>query len=189
MAKSKFNSNAAMKQLLSALEKKRQEAKNAMIPALNKIGKEITEKIKEFVWYRFYDTYPESDRTNRLADDGGFLGTISYRVDESKLSIEVYCDWDKLYIGPDADENMYPHHYDAYTGEAFVEELYDYIYYGKWPYSYKPRPIRKGFKGISKELQQQLNKMIDNYVLKEINSALKAAGINGKIVNKSLTNR
>lgn len=189
MAKSSFNSSMAMKQLLNALEEKRKEAKKAMIPALNNIGKELTDKIKQFVWWRFYETYPESERTNRLGEDGGFLGTISYKVNEANLSVEIYCDWDKLYIEPDQNDSKFPHHYDAYTGEAFVEELYDYIYYGKWPYSYKPRPIIKGFKGISKDLQRQLNQMINNYVLKEMNKALRAAGINGKIVNKNLTQR
>lgn len=189
MSKSTFDTSKALDVIKKKIEERNLEIKKAIIPTLYEIGEELTSKIKEFVWYKFYQSYKESDRTNRLGEDGGFLGTISFKIDESNLSVKIYCDWDKLYIGEDSNSYYFPHHIDAYTGELFVEDLYNYIYYGEWPYSLKPQSIKHGFKGLSKSLQKEVNKYIDEYISKKIKAALNSLGINSLVVNRKISKK
>lgn len=189
MAKSTLNSSKALSIINKRIEEKNLEIRKIIIPVLYKVGEELTSKIKEFVWYKFYQSYKESERTNRLGEDGGFLGTITFKVDEKKLSVKVYCDWDKLYIGADSDSYYFPHHIDAYTGELFVQDLYNYIYYGEWPYSLKPQSIKHGFRGLSESLQKEVNKYIDEYLALKINSALQSSGIKSKIINRKISKK
>lgn len=189
MSKTVLNTNKAFDLIKKRIEEKENEIRRAVVPVLYSVGEELTNKIKEFVWYKFYKSYEESDRTNRLGEDGGFLGTISFKVDEAKLSVKVYCDWDRLYIGEDVNSEYFPHHIDAYTGELFVEDLYNYIYYGEWPYSLKPKSIKHGFKGLSKPLQKEVNNYIDEYLSKKIKSSLQSIGINVKIINRKYSKK
>lgn len=189
LSRTVLNTNKAINLIKKRIEEREKEIRIIVVPVLYQVGEELTNKIKEFVWYKFYKSYKESDRTNRLGEDGGFLGTITYKVDEKKLSLKIYCDWDRLYIGEDSNSYYFPHHIDTYTGELFVEDLYNYIYFGEWPYSLKPQAIKHGFKGLSEPLQKKVDKYMDEYLSKKIKLALQSHEINAKIVNKKISKK
>ena len=126
------------------------------------IAQEGVKKIKEYIKKYFYDDTSESPYYERLAEQGGFLATISYTIiDKHGMpnQIRIYCDWDKLkrVIRP-YSPGQTPQ-FDAHNGfdnKKFTEGLYDYIMDGTWnsPYG-NPRTDGIG-EGVNKELSQLL---------------------------------
>lgn len=134
------------------------EARNILMA----IAQEGVKKIKEYIKKYFYDDTSESPYYERLAEQGGFLATISYTIiDKHGMpnQIRIYCDWDKLkrVIRP-YSPGQTPQ-FDAHNGfdnKKFTEGLYDYIMDGTWnsPYG-NPRTDGIG-EGVNKELSQLL---------------------------------
>nr|DAM97919.1 MAG TPA: hypothetical protein [Caudoviricetes sp.] len=134
------------------------EARNILMA----IAQEGVKKIKEYIKKYFYDETSESPYYERLAEQGGFLATISYTIiDKHGMpnQIRIYCDWDKLkrVIRP-YSPGQTPQ-FDAHNGfdnKKFTEGLYDYIMDGTWnsPYG-NPRTDGIG-EGVNEELSQLL---------------------------------
>jgi hypothetical protein len=134
------------------------EARNILMA----IAQEGVKKIKEYIKKYFYDKTSESPYYERLAEQGGFLATISYTIiDKHGMpnQIRIYCDWDKLkrVIRP-YSPGQTPQ-FDAHNGfdnKKFTEGLYDYIMDGTWnsPYG-NPRTDGIG-EGVNEELSQLL---------------------------------
>lgn len=134
------------------------EARNILMA----IAQEGVKKIKEYIKKYFYDETSESPYYERLAEQGGFLATISYTIiDKHGMpnQIRIYCDWDKLkrVIRP-YSPGQTPQ-FDAHNGfdnKKFTEGLYDYIMDGTWnsPYG-NPRTTGIG-EGVNEELSQLL---------------------------------
>lgn len=185
MGKSNLSSRYAYRQLMNSINNAKQDVEYRIRKLLVRIAKDTTNKIKEYVVEFFYRATPTSIAYDRLGEMGGFLGTISYEIDEQNLSIRIYCDWNKLKF----DRGSYgklPHHIDLTTGEMFTTGLYDYVMYGEWNKENLPMSIRSGFDGISDELQEQINNWLENYLTTRITNALEKEGINVKILNKDL---
>lgn len=134
------------------------EARNILMA----IAQEGVKKIKEYIKKYFYNDTSESPYYERLAEQGGFLATISYTIiDKHGMpnQIRIYCDWDKLkrVIRP-YSPGQTPQ-FDAHNGfdnKKFTEGLYDYIMDGTWnsPYG-NPRTNGIG-EGVNEELSQLL---------------------------------
>ena len=134
------------------------EARNILMA----IAQEGVKKIKEYIKKYFYDETSESPYYERLAEQGGFLATISYTIiDKHGMpnQIRIYCDWDKLkrVIRP-YSPGQTPQ-FDAHNGfdnKKFTEGLYDYIMDGTWnsPYG-NPKTTGIG-EGVNEELSQLL---------------------------------
>lgn len=134
------------------------EARNILMA----IAQEGVKKIKEYIKKYFYDETSESPYYERLAEQGGFLATISYTIIDkhgTPNQIRIYCDWDKLkrVIRP-YSPGQTPQ-FDAHNGfdnKKFTEGLYDYVMDGTWnsPYG-NPRTTGIG-EGVNEELSQLL---------------------------------
>ena len=134
------------------------EARNILMA----IAQEGVKKIKEYIKKYFYDETSESPYYERLAEQGGFLATISYTIiDKHGMpnQIRIYCDWDKLkrVIRP-YSPGQTPQ-FDAHNGfdnKKFTEGLYDYVMDGTWnsPYG-NPKTTGIG-EGVNEELSQLL---------------------------------
>lgn len=134
------------------------EARNILMA----IAQEGVKKIKEYIKKYFYDATSESPYYERLAEQGGFLATISYTIIDkhgTPNQIRIYCDWDKLkrVIRPYSPGGT--PQFDAHNGfdnKKFTEGLYDYIMDGTWnsPYG-NPRTTGIG-EGVNEELSQLL---------------------------------
>lgn len=134
------------------------EARNILMA----IAQEGVKKIKEYIKKYFYNETSESPYYERLAEQGGFLATISYTIIDkhgTPNQIRIYCDWDKLkrVIRP-YSPGQTPQ-FDAHNGfdnKKFTEGLYDYIMDGTWnsPYG-NPRTTGIG-EGVNEELSQLL---------------------------------
>lgn len=183
--RSNLSTRYAYKQLMSSINQAKNDIEYRIKKLLVRIGKDTVEKIKEYVLDFFYNSVPESNVYDRLGEMGGFLGTITYEVDESNLSIKIFCDWEKLKFTSGGPGKM-PHHIDVYTGELFTEGLYDYIMYGDWNRTMLPRSIINGFDGISEELQKEINDWLNDYLTSKIVNALEQEGIKIKIINKNI---
>lgn len=183
--KSNLSTRYAYKQLMSSINQAKNDIEYRIKKLLVRIAKDTVEKIKEYVLDFFYNSVPESNVYDRLGEMGGFLGTITYEVDESNLSIKIFCDWEKLKFTSGGPGKM-PHHIDVYTGELFTEGLYDYIMYGDWNRTMLPKSIINGFDGISEELQKEINDWLNDYLTSKIVNALEQEGIKIKIINKNI---
>lgn len=183
--KSNLSSRYAYRQLMNSIKQAKDDIEYRIQKLLDKIAQDTVSKIKEYVLDFFYYSVPESEVYDRLGEMGGFLGTITYKVDKDNLSIKIFCDWEKLKFISGGPGKM-PHHIDVYTGELFTEGLYDYIMYGEWNRSMLPKSIINGFDGISDKLQEEINDWLDGYLTSKIASALEEKGINVKILNKDL---
>lgn len=183
--RSNLSTRYAYKQLMSSINQAKNDIEYRIKKLLVRIGKDTVEKIKEYVLDFFYNSVPESNVYDRLGEMGGFLGTITYEVDESNLSIKIFCDWGKLKFTSGGPGKM-PHHIDVYTGELFTEGLYDYIMYGDWNRTMLPKSIINGFDGISEELQKEINDWLNDYLTSKIVNALEQEGIKIKIINKNI---
>lgn len=183
--RSNLSTRYAYKQLMSSINQAKNDIEYRIKKLLVRIGKDTVEKIKEYVLDFFYNSVPESNVYDRLGEMGGFLGTITYEVDESNLSIKIFCDWEKLKFTSGGPGKM-PHHIDVYTGELFTEGLYDYIMYGDWNRTMLPKSIINGFDGISEELQKEINDWLNDYLTSKIVNALEQEGIKIKIINKNI---
>lgn len=150
---------------------------------LERMGKEVVKKTKEYVMQLFYSSVPPSDAYNRLMDAGGFLDTISYEVYNHHL--EIYCDWTRLHFG--SDYGYLPHHMNTRTGDAFTTGLYDYIMNGDWPGGRVPKPqhtVMSG--GISKQLSEEINKWLGSYATNAVVENLKRAGYDVSVISTNL---
>lgn len=185
MGKSNLSSRYAYKQLMSSIKNAKQDIEYRISKLLIRIAKDTVSKIKEYVLDFFYYSTPTSLAYDRLGEMGGFLGTISYEIDESNLSIRIYCDWDKLKFDY-GEYGKLPHHIDLTTGEMFTTGLYDYIMYGDWNKENLPMSIRSGFNGISDELQKEINQWLEQYLTTRIAQSLEKEGIKVTIINKNL---
>lgn len=183
--RSNLSTRYAYKQLMSSINQAKNDIEYRIKKLLVRIAKDTVEKIKEYVLDFFYNSVPESNVYDRLGEMGGFLGTITYEVDESNLSIKIFCDWEKLKFTSGGPGKM-PHHIDVYTGELFTEGLYDYIMYGDWNRTMLPKSIINGFDGISEELQKEINDWLNDYLTSKIVNALEQEGIKIKIINKNI---
>lgn len=185
MGKSNLSSRYAYRQLMNSIKNAKQDVEYRIKKLLVRIAKDTVSKIKEYVLDFFYYSTPTSPAYDRLGEMGGFLGTISYEIDESNLSIRIYCDWDKLKFDY-GEYGKLPHHIDLTTGEMFTTGLYDYIMYGDWNKENLPMSIRSGFNGISDELQKEINQWLEQYLTTRIAQSLEKEGIKVTIINKSL---
>lgn len=185
MGKSNLGSRYAYKQLMNSIKNAKQDVEYRIKKLLVRIAKDTVSKIKEYVLDFFYYSTPTSPAYDRLGEMGGFLGTISYEIDESNLSIRIYCDWDKLKFDH-GEYGKLPHHIDLTTGEMFTTGLYDYVMYGDWNKKNLPMSIRSGFDGISVELQKEINEWLEQYLTAKIAQSLEQEGINVTIINKNL---
>lgn len=185
MGKSNLSSRYAYRQLMNSIKNAKQDVEYRIRKLLVRIAKDTVSKIKEYVLDFFYYSTPISLAYDRLGEMGGFLGTISYEIDESNLSIRIYCDWDKLKFDY-GEYGKLPHHIDLTTGEMFTTGLYDYIMYGDWNKENLPMSIRSGFNGISDELQKEINQWLEQYLTTRIAQSLEKEGIKVTIINKSL---
>lgn len=183
--RSNLSTRYAYKQLMSSINQAKNDIEYRIKKLLVRIAKDTVEKIKEYVLDFFYNSVPESNVYDRLGEMGGFLGTITYEVDESNLSIKIFCDWEKLKFTSGGPGKM-PHHIDVYTGELFTEGLYDYIMYGDWNRTMLPKSIINGFDGISEELQKEISDWLNDYLTSKIVNALEQEGIKIKIINKNI---
>lgn len=183
--KSNLSTRYAYKQLMSSIHQAKNDIEYRIKKLLVRIAKDTVEKIKEYVLDFFYNAVPESEVYDRLGEMGGFLGTITYEIDESNLSIKIFCDWEKLKFTSGGPGKM-PHHIDVYTGELFTEGLYDYIMYGEWNRSMLPKSILNGFDGISEKLQKEINDWLNDYLTSKIINALEQEGIKVKIINRNI---
>lgn len=185
MGKSNLSFRYAYRQLMNSIKNAKQDVEYRIKKLLVRIAKDTVSKIKEYVLDFFYYSTPTSPAYDRLGEMGGFLGTISYEIDESNLSIRIYCDWDKLKFDY-GEYGKLPHHIDLTTGEMFTTGLYDYIMYGDWNKENLPMSIRSGFNGISDELQKEINQWLEQYLTTRIAQSLEKEGIKVTIINKSL---
>lgn len=185
MGKSNLSSRYAYRQLMNSIKNAKQDIEYRISKLLIRIAKDTVSKIKEYVLDFFYYSTPTSPAYDRLGEMGGFLGTISYEIDESNLSIRIYCDWDKLKFDY-GEYGKLPHHIDLTTGEMFTTGLYDYIMYGDWNKENLPMSIRSGFNGISDELQKEINQWLEQYLTARIAQSLEKEGIKVTIINKNL---
>ena len=147
------------------------EARNILMA----IAQEGVKKIKEYIKKYFYDDTSESPYYERLAEQGGFLATISYTIiDKHGMpnQIRIYCDWDKLkrVIRP-YSPGQTPQ-FDAHNGfdnKKFTEGLYDYIMDGTWnsPYG-NPRT-----NGIGEGVNDELSNLLTGRARQEIAAYMK----------------
>ena len=134
------------------------EARNILMA----IAQEGVKKIKEYIKKYFYDATSESPYYERLAEQGGFLATISYTIIDkhgTPNQIRIYCDWDKLkrvYRPYSPGETPQFDAHNGFDNKKFTEGLYDYIMDGTWnsPYG-NPRTDGIG-EGVNEELSQLL---------------------------------
>ena len=147
------------------------EARNILMA----IAQEGVKKIKEYIKKYFYDETSESPYYERLAEQGGFLATISYTIiDKHGMpnQIRIYCDWDKLkrVIRP-YSPGQTPQ-FDAHNGfdnKKFTEGLYDYIMNGEWhsPYGHALTD------GIGKGVNDELSNLLTGRARQEIAAYMK----------------
>lgn len=186
-----FNTTYAYKQFTKALNKGEKDIGVIAEKALAKMGAEVTKKVKEYVMNLFYSSVPSSTAYHRLMNAGGFLDTISYRIEKEGGSdiahLVIFCDWTKLYFG--TDPGYMPHHMNAKTGEHFTAGLYDYIMNGEWPGGRVSKPqhtVMSG--GISEELSRSINDWLGNFATRKVYENLKRAGYDVTIISTVLRN-
>lgn len=148
------------------------EARNILMA----IAEEGVKKVKEYIKKYFYSDTPTSAYYERLAEQGGFLATISYTIlkDDNGVpsQVRIYCDWDKLkrVIRP-YSPGQTPQ-FDAHNGfdnKKFTEGLYDYIMDGKWnsPYGHALTA------GIGDEVNEELSRLLTGRAQKKITALMK----------------
>ena len=76
----KLNATYVYKQFMSSVKKAKEDVEKRLVSLLNRMGEDITNKIKDYVNMYFYDSVAPSDAYNRLAGAGGFLDTITYEM-------------------------------------------------------------------------------------------------------------
>lgn len=182
MAK-RLNASYAYRQFSAALKKAQDDVEDRLAALLDRIGKDTTDKVKEYVNLYFYNSINPSDSYNRLAGAGGFLDTITYEVSTATLSVTIYCDWTRLSFSPDPG---YFGHHIGFDGSHFTTGLYDYIINGDWPGGIVSKPANY-CSGIGDELSQSINKWLGNYATKRVRDSLKQAGYDVSIVNSDLS--
>lgn len=136
---------------------------------LDYVGSNGVEKTRELVREYFYNSLPEGSAYTRLEEDGGFLNTISYTVQNDK--IKIYCDWGKL--GYDYVESGLSSHI-GFDGSAFTEGLYEYIIEGSFP---NPSGVKVSsrvlnYNGMEQELNEELSEFYTNLAREEIEKDL-----------------
>ena len=179
----KLNATYVYKQFMSSVKKAKEDVEKRLVSLLDRIGKDTTDKVKEYVNLYFYDSVAPSDAYNRLAGAGGFLDTITYEIDKSNISVKIYCDWERLNFS--ADPGHFGHHI-GFDGEHFTTGLYDYIMDGNWSGGIVARP-RNYCSGIWPELSDSINQWLGDYATKRVREDLSNAGYSVIINNASLS--
>ena len=180
----KLNTTYVYKQFMNSVKKAKEDVEERLVALLDRIGKDTTDKVKEYVNLYFYDSVAPSDAYNRLAGAGGFLDTITYEINVKDISVKIYCDWEKLNFSPDPGHLG---HHIGFDGEHFTTGLYDYIMDGNWHSSKIVAKPRHYCNGIQPELAESINKWLGDYATKKVRDNLANAGYDVKIINQDLS--
>ena len=180
----KLNATYVYKQFMNSVKKAKEDVEERLVALLDRIGKDTTDKVKEYVNLYFYDSVMSSDSYNRLAGAGGFLDTITYEINVKDISVKIYCDWEKLNFSPDPGHLG---HHIGFDGEHFTTGLYDYIMDGNWHSSKIVAKPRHYCNGIQPELAESINKWLGDYATKKVRDNLANAGYDVKIINQDLS--
>lgn len=178
----KLNTTYVYRQFMKAVSNAQNDVEDRLVSLLDRIGKDTTNKVKEYVNLYFYDSIAPSANYNRLAGAGGFLDTITYEVNASSISVTIYCDWNRLNFS--ADQGFLPHHM-GYNGEHFTTGLYDYIIDGRWPGGIVAAPSNM-CSGIGPQLAASINSWLGDYATKKVRDNLAKAGYDVYIRNSDL---
>lgn len=179
----KLNTTYVYRQFMNSVKKAQEDVEERLMALLDRIGKDTTNKVKEYVNLYFYNSVAPSNIYNRLAGAGGFLDTITYEVNTSDISVKIYCDWERLNFSADPG---YLGHHIGFDGSHFTTGLYDYIMDGHWSGGIVAQP-RNYCGGIWPELSDSMNQWLGDYATRKVRENLSKAGYNVIINNATLS--